>query len=295
MKEIEFNLPESTLAAQEWGAVGTHPVLLAIHGWLDNAASFSRLAPLLENQRVVAVDLPGHGKSSHRSGACFYAFSDYVHTILSLLATLDRPVILLGHSLGAGVAAFCAALAPESVGGLILIEGVGPHSAPVARAPENLRNASKQLRRALQSKRRTYASVEAMIKARHRIGELSIDSAERLVCRNSLPTDGGYRWRTDRRLLVRSPQYFTEEQVLAFLGEIPQPVLLLVDENGMVVSGENYRQRCSRIRHLQVQVLSGGHHLHLEPGSVDAVARAIEGYLHRQSSEGGFLGDHPVL
>lgn len=46
--------------------------ILALHGWLDNCASFHYLAPNLisrlgENAELVALDLPGHGWSSHKS------------------------------------------------------------------------------------------------------------------------------------------------------------------------------------------------------------------------------------
>jgi pimeloyl-ACP methyl ester carboxylesterase len=57
--------------------------ILCLHGWLDNAASFNRLAPLLlldsksslpkEQQQqqqpmeIVALDFPGHGLSHHKS------------------------------------------------------------------------------------------------------------------------------------------------------------------------------------------------------------------------------------
>ena len=53
--------------------------ILCLHGWLDNAASFNRLAPLLldsfpvsdEQQQqpmeILALDFPGHGLSGHKS------------------------------------------------------------------------------------------------------------------------------------------------------------------------------------------------------------------------------------
>jgi pimeloyl-ACP methyl ester carboxylesterase len=47
--------------------------ILCLHGWLDNAASFNRLAPLLLEQEqqqpmeILALDFPGHGLSGHKS------------------------------------------------------------------------------------------------------------------------------------------------------------------------------------------------------------------------------------
>jgi hypothetical protein len=37
--------------------------VIALHGWLDNANSFARLAPQLKGLRIVALDLAGHGYS----------------------------------------------------------------------------------------------------------------------------------------------------------------------------------------------------------------------------------------
>ncbi len=65
-RELSLELPHLRLAAQAWGDPQL-PRLLALHGWLDNAASFDRLAPLLCGHfHIVAIDLPGHGRSGHR-------------------------------------------------------------------------------------------------------------------------------------------------------------------------------------------------------------------------------------
>jgi pimeloyl-ACP methyl ester carboxylesterase len=72
------------LAVKCWSNGGsmTEPTkkILCLHGWLDNAASFNRLAPLLldslsplsdEQQQqpmeIMALDFPGHGLSGHKS------------------------------------------------------------------------------------------------------------------------------------------------------------------------------------------------------------------------------------
>lgn len=56
VEELELQTPWLRLAARAWGPSGGLPVL-AVHGWLDNAASFDVLAPLLPGMRLVAVDL----------------------------------------------------------------------------------------------------------------------------------------------------------------------------------------------------------------------------------------------
>ncbi|HSH57111.1 MAG TPA: alpha/beta hydrolase, partial [Halomonas sp.] len=56
-----LRLAEGRLAGLVWGE-SEAPLWLALHGWLDNAASFSRLAPVLARQlgvRIVAIDFAG--------------------------------------------------------------------------------------------------------------------------------------------------------------------------------------------------------------------------------------------
>ena len=65
VEELELQTPYLRLSARAWGPPDGVPVL-ALHGWLDNAASFDPLASLLPGVRLVAVDLPGHGGSDHR-------------------------------------------------------------------------------------------------------------------------------------------------------------------------------------------------------------------------------------
>jgi len=76
-RDIEIALPHLRLAACSWGDPALPP-LLALHGWLDNAASFERLAPLLcEHFHIVAIDLAGHGRSQHRPAGLWYHYIDY--------------------------------------------------------------------------------------------------------------------------------------------------------------------------------------------------------------------------
>src|SRR5690606_7401143 len=61
-KDHLLDLNGIEIAVRTWGPEDGVPVL-ALHGWLDNAASFERLAPLLDGCFVVAPDLVGHGRS----------------------------------------------------------------------------------------------------------------------------------------------------------------------------------------------------------------------------------------
>src|SRR3546814_8626262 len=65
MRELRIDTPHGQMAALRAGREGA-PRLLAVHGWLDNAASFIPMLEHLGDFDVVAIDLPGHGYSFHR-------------------------------------------------------------------------------------------------------------------------------------------------------------------------------------------------------------------------------------
>ena len=74
MKDIEFELPNYTLRGFTNGNIDA-PILLCLHGWLDNSASFQPLNQYLSDFHVIAIDLPGHGLSDHKSPDAYYHLS----------------------------------------------------------------------------------------------------------------------------------------------------------------------------------------------------------------------------
>lgn len=273
-------LAKGRLAALVWGEA-TAPTWLALHGWLDNAASFSRLAPLLVKRlgiRIVAIDFAGHGKSQPLPAGVDYAIWDYLHDVLDALDELELDqTTLLTHSMGAGVGSLLAAALPEKVERLILIDGLGPLSTPAEEMPGQLRKGLLGHRRR-PSRSPRYADIESAVAARGAGGVMSLeaDTVRPLVLRNTEPlAGGGVQWCTDGRLMRPSLVRFTPAQVLATLASIHAPVLLIEADAGVLVEREGVGQAQAAIAQLTRQVLPGGHHLHLDPATVDAVANAI--------------------
>ncbi|XP_005189163.1 probable serine hydrolase [Musca domestica] len=98
--------------------------LLALHGWQDNAGSFALLAPILSRYvPVLAIDFPGHGKSSHNPPGILYHSLDYVRAIRAIMLYFKWPKIsLMGHSMGAAVSFHFSSLFPHLVDLLISID-----------------------------------------------------------------------------------------------------------------------------------------------------------------------------
>lgn len=276
-EEIVIRTPYLRLAARSWGSETGLPVV-ALHGWLDNAASFDRLAPLLPQCRLIALDLPGHGLSDHRSPGVPYHFVDFIPDVIAAADALgwDR-FSLLGHSLGAAIASFVAAIIPERIIRLALIEGLGPLSHSPEHGPNALLKAVRQMQQLENKRMPVYSNLEEAIRARHKAGGLSWQAAETLVVRAIQAVEGGITWRSDPRLTFASPLYLTEEQVLAFLDHIRSPGLLIRAESGYLARRDYMTERYAQVPRLEVRDLSGGHHLHLE--DAEPVARVLAGFL----------------
>lgn len=105
-----------------WGDRNKIPVL-AIHGWQDNSSSFDKLIPQLSLPAILAIDLPGHAKSSHLPKGKTYNFLEtviLVHKIVSHYQWAKVPI--LTHSLGGLIGFGYASLFPDKVKWFINIE-----------------------------------------------------------------------------------------------------------------------------------------------------------------------------
>jgi len=277
------------LAAKEWGDL-TLPPLLAIHGWLDNAASFDALAPLLaEHFHIIALDLPGHGRSQHRPAGVRYHFIDYLDDVLAALDALGwKKFSLLGHSLGGGIASFVAAAFPERVEKLFLVEVAGAVSAPAEKSLAQLQKGIVQFREQLQQgpagkALRVFTDVEIAVAARRKAGNLSDAAARALVLRGIREVDGGWSWSSDPRLMPASPQRFTEDQVLAILAGVHAPTLFVLAEPMAMQIPENLMlARAAQMPNATLVRLPGNHHLHLE--DAQPVAQAVVDFLEHSQT-----------
>lgn len=105
---------------------GEGPPLVLLHGFTGAKENWLALMPhLAAHHRVLAPDLPGWGESTRRAGAD-YGYAAQADRIAAWLAQVtDRPVALVGHSMGGGIAAVLAARHPQHVSHLILMDAGG--------------------------------------------------------------------------------------------------------------------------------------------------------------------------
>ena len=96
------------------------PAVVLIHGLTDSLDAYLPLVDELQSEvRTIAVDLRGHGDSSHTDGQ--YRVLDYAMDIEEFLsAVVRRPTVLVGCSLGALIACCVAARSKVDVLGVLL-------------------------------------------------------------------------------------------------------------------------------------------------------------------------------
>jgi pimeloyl-ACP methyl ester carboxylesterase len=265
------------LAGLSWGEPTGRP-LLALHGWLDNAASFSLLAPLLAGFHVVALDLTGHGLSERRSEDATYQIWDDLPQILGVVDGLGWDSFsLLGHSRGAIISSLLASAFPERVERLVLLDAVTPQPVAEEECATQMRKFVQDKQRLLQKDSRVFESVEAAVATRVERG-LSHCAARLLVERNLQACAGGYAWTTDPRLRGASAVKLTAGQNQAVLEALDMPTLLLMAQEGFGRQPEVAASAKRYIRDLTVEQIEGGHHFHME-SCVSTVAQRIVDFL----------------
>lgn len=105
---------------------GTGPAVVLLHGYGDSSDGWRRTVPaLLRHHRVIAIDLPGFGRSRrprpHADLAGYY--SDFFADLATQLR-IERAAVV-GHSLGGALALTIALQRPRNVDRLVLIAPAG--------------------------------------------------------------------------------------------------------------------------------------------------------------------------
>lgn len=258
--------------------------LVFLHGFLDNCHSFLGLTACLPEFPAYAVDLPGHGRSSHADAeASHYAPDDFVHQIRCYLERHHgQPVVLVGHSMGAAIASTLAAQSPHLVAALVLLDQFAPlgcsHAAFFERLKSLIWRSGPELR--------VYPSRAAAIEARVGQGTGRV-LVNHLAIRGLEAVAGGCRWSYDSRLLAPVARYRSEDEVVSLLQSLRQPVLFL--EASADYAREKARQRAAYLhllRDVHHVILPGSHHFHAERPQVTAQAiRAFLGALGLEAAD----------
>jgi pimeloyl-ACP methyl ester carboxylesterase len=234
--------------------------LLILHGFLEQSAAWDRVARALPERRVVVPDHRGHGLSDHIGPGCTYHFWDYVGDVDAVIDDLGGPVDLVGHSMGGSMAVLVAALLPNKVRKLVLIEGLGP--------PDGESGLIAQARLALDHRRspfrhRPVADVpEAVQRMMMANPDLDAETAHLLAERTLKPAPDGWVWTWDPRHRARAPQAFSLRQFLVFLGHIQASTLLIEGARSPYLHLPDLAARRAAVSGAKLLTLDAGHHPH---------------------------------
>jgi len=115
-----------TKIARLWNPPDDKPrkPVICIHGWKDNCATWDNLLPHLvkavPQYEYLAIDLPGHGHSSHFPPGMIYAVQDIWVLIQRLINHYGwSKISLMGHSMGAQLSFMFAGTHPLLVEKLV--------------------------------------------------------------------------------------------------------------------------------------------------------------------------------
>ena len=277
MQLLDFRLPALSLAGWQQGPV-QNSVTLCLHGWLDNANSFLPLSDYLSDLNLVAIDLPGHGLSAHRSPDAHYHFLDWIYDVASLIKTQGwQQVSIIGHSMGGMIGSVLAAAMPQMVSRLVLIDSIGLVTAEASNVTQQLRTALTHRWQSPEKRKPLYADLQAAAKARQSQSDFDYATALLLAQRGTVAIDGGVTWSADIRLRESSAYRLQPQQAAQLLQDIQCPVLALMASDGLEMMQQAMQQYQGCYAQLQRLEMSGGHHFHMT--NPEQCAAAIRQFL----------------
>jgi pyruvate dehydrogenase E2 component (dihydrolipoamide acetyltransferase) len=229
--------------------LGAAPPALLVHGMGGNAAGFLPIvrAVLRASRRVVAIELPGHGRAQLEEGEAPATLQECAQAVGAALGELGEPAVLIGSSLGGALSLFTAVTLPDLV---VAVVGLNPAGAPLIGAKR-----------------------EELLQA-FRSGGLAMN--RRLYHR---PPRLGWLFARDLTRHWASPPV---QQFVAEIGAdvpgidlaaIDKPVLILWGEHDRILPASSVEYFRKHLRKGAVEVIAGSGHLPMIERSAQVAAR----------------------
>ena len=289
-EERTFEVADMQFAAKYWrdpnddAASGSRKRVIALHGWLDNCASFDFLAPHLEAD-VLCIDLAGHGQSGFRKHFGAYNVWLDVPEVAAIADQMGWPTFdLVAHSRGACIGYLLASVYPSRVERFFALDGLFPLIAEPSKARDQLIHSLSTVKKQLAKKPSVYSSRQAAIKARAGgMFSVTIEEASALAQRSLEEVDGGFSWRYDPKVNAPSEVRFTADQALALGQGIDASVELFMAKGGMLFNNDEFKALLSNFPQWTQHVLPGGHHFHMSEQGTE-LANTINEYWRNKKA-----------
>jgi pimeloyl-ACP methyl ester carboxylesterase len=268
------------LTGERWEGDPAGPVVLLLHGGGQTRHSWKRTAErlALSGRTAVALDARGHGESDWHP-AQDYSLDGFVGDLTAFLATLPRPPVLVGASLGGITALIAAGEHPGIACGLVLVDVVvRVEAAGVARIREFMTSAPQ----GFASLEEVADAIAAYNPVRHRPQRL--DGLRKNVRQHS---DGRWYWHWDPAFMHidDEPQRRIDPTRLRVAAKhVSIPTLLVRGVQSDVVSDTGLADMLTLIPHAQtVDVQAAGHMVAGDDN--DVFAERLEAFLTQISDE----------
>lgn len=231
--------------------------LILLHGLFGSLENLGAVARLLSvDFKVYSVDLPNHGRSSHRSGANLAHMAGAVCEWMGKTGLVSAA--LVGHSLGGKVAMEIALNHPDRVDSVVVID-----IAPITYPPrhENVFAGLNAVDPAALSSR---AEAETQLAAH--VPEAAVRS---FLLKNLVKTEAGFAWRMHLQDIQREyPNLLRENR---YDGTFLRPVLFLKGGDSDYIKSDHRQAILQRFPSAQLKIVPNtGHWLHAEKPELTA-------------------------
>ena len=270
---------------RRWSRPGA-PKMVLLHGWMDVSASFQFVVDALKRDwDVYAPDWRGYGLTDWAKAESYW-FADYLADLDQLLDRLDaeKPINLVGHSMGGHVAGLYAGVRPARVARFVNLEGYGLAVTRPDQAPKRYGRWLDELR--VPPRLRPYESFAALAeRLQSNNKRLSREKAEFLARHWGKEVKEGVTLRSDPAHKIVNPVLYRQDEVRACWQLATAPVLWVeaTESDALKRVGLDeaaHAERRASFRNLRHVTVSGaGHMLHHD--QPEAVARLLEEFLER--------------
>lgn len=281
------------IAGKWYGPENVQPILM-IHAWQDNAGSFDPLIAMLHTPHFsyLAIDLPGHGLSSHLPSGCYYHVRDFIFLLEVIRQNYKWPQLsLVAHSIGAIISFNYAWLFPEKVRLVCALDVLKTFSFGAKLESDIFEFHTRKLLTLDDSKIQNPPdyTYDELIQHIHENTKKSInmDKAKFIVERGTKPsTTNPNRLRFSRDIRVKYINFLfaDHKKTLQYIQRIQAPYLFIRGDDRNFSEPESlisetvdeFRRQNEQFEMLKV---NGTHHFHLN--SPELIADKMNEFLHK--------------
>lgn len=276
---MKINVSTGTIAAKWWGRQDRRPIICT-HGWQDNAGSFDTLIPLLPRDlSYLAIDLPGHGHSSHIANGYHYHMFDLFYVFEEIRRVFKWPqVSLLSHSMGAIASFVYANTFPSTVDMVCALEFLKPLVHPPKhgaflhrlRAEKSFSANQRILKKNESAPEYTYDKLAERIRAGS-FNSIDSDKVKYLIERGAKPSEtdpNKFQFTRDVRWKYMHSIYTDHQITLEMIKNIQAAYLFIEsDDDSYIDSAECILEAVDAFRrytpNFDMMKVAGTHHFHL--------------------------------